>query len=95
MFFSWLDYSSRDNTKSKVGAVFAIKKNALPFLEMIIIPLLVYFALLAKASSISLMQCVLVYTVLMIATCFFVRAFHLREKSTEKITSYSRKEIDE
>lgn len=93
-FLSYLEYSSHHNTKLKEGAAFAMKRNTIPFLEMTIIAPLVCFALPAMLGSMSLMQCALLCAALMIATCFIVRTFHLREKLMEKITNHSRKEID-
>ncbi|QTG98581.1 hypothetical protein ACJUAD_06960 [Wolbachia endosymbiont of Rhagoletis indifferens] len=93
-FLSYLEYSSHHNTKLKEGAAFAMKRHTIPFLEMTIIAPLVCFALPAMLGSMSLMQCALLCASLMIATCFIVRTFHLREKLMEKITNHSRKEID-
>lgn len=90
---SWLEYSLHRNTKLKKGAAFAMKRNTIPLLEMaIIVP--GCFVLPAMVGSISLMQCVLICAALMVATCFVVRTFHLREKLMEKITNHSREEID-
>ncbi|MBS9529627.1 MULTISPECIES: hypothetical protein [Wolbachia] len=93
-FLSFLEYSLHHNTELKKGAAFAMKRNTIPFLEMTIIAPLVCFALPAMLGSMSLMQCALLCASLMIATCFIVRTFHLREKLMEKITNHSRKEID-
>nr|WP_246209895.1 hypothetical protein [Wolbachia endosymbiont of Atemnus politus] len=91
---SYLEYSAHRNTELKKGAAFAMKRNTIPFLEMAIIAPFVCFALPAMIGSISLMQCAFVCAALMIATCFIVRTFNLREKLMEKITSHSREEID-
>ncbi|WP_353273462.1 hypothetical protein [Wolbachia endosymbiont (group A) of Agelastica alni] len=88
-FLSYLEYSSYHNTELKKGAAFAMKRNTIPFLEMAVIVPLVCLAFTG------LLQCVLVCAALMIATCFIVRIFNLREKLMEKITNNSRKEIDE
>ncbi|MFP3027117.1 MAG: hypothetical protein ACEY3L_13125 [Wolbachia sp.] len=93
-FLSYLEYSSHHNTELKKGAAFAMKRNTIPFLEMIIIAPFVCFVLPAMVGSISLMQCALLCAALMIAACFIVRTFHLCEKLMEKITNHSRKEID-
>ncbi|QOD38053.1 hypothetical protein [Candidatus Wolbachia massiliensis] len=88
---SYLEYSSCNNTKLQEGAAFAMKRNIIPFFEMAII---VPFACLALPAMVGLMQCTLVCAALMIATCFVVRTFNLREKLMEKITDYSRETID-
>ncbi len=93
-FLSYLEYSLHHNTELKKGAAFAMKRNTIPLLEMAIIVPFVCFALPAMVGSMSLMQCALLCAALMIATCFIVRTFHLREKLMEKITNHSRKEID-
>ncbi|WP_341822900.1 hypothetical protein [Wolbachia endosymbiont (group A) of Clivina fossor] len=106
-FLSYLEYGMCDHilqkqgknnnqyTELKKGAAFAMKRNTIPFLEMTIIAPLVCFALPAMLGSMSLMQCALLCAALMIATCFIVRTFHLREKLMEKITNHSTKEIDD
>ncbi|MCM1000922.1 MAG: hypothetical protein KTV72_01095 [Wolbachia endosymbiont of Melophagus ovinus] len=93
-FLSYLEYSSRHNTKLQEGAAFAMKRNIIPFGEMITIPLLACFALPAMVGGLSLLQCALACAALMIATCFVVRTFNLREKLMAKTTDYSRKTID-
>lgn len=75
-------------------AAFAMKRNTIPLLEMAIIVPFVCFALPAMLGSMSLMQCALICTALMVATCFVVRTWHVREKLMEKITNHSRGEID-
>ncbi|WP_353284762.1 hypothetical protein [Wolbachia endosymbiont (group A) of Lasioglossum fulvicorne] len=75
-------------------AAFAMKRNTIPFFEMMIIVPFVCFALPVMVSSISLIQCALLCAALMIATCFIVRTWHVREKLMEKITNHSRGEID-
>ncbi|AAW71306.1 hypothetical protein EJB10_01415 [Wolbachia endosymbiont of Brugia malayi] len=94
-FLSYLEYSSRHNTKLQEGAAFAMKRNIIPFLEMTIIALFVCFVLPAMVDNISFMLCASICAALMIATCFVVRTFNLREKLLEKITNHGRKEIDE
>ncbi len=94
-FLSFLEYSLHHNTELKKGAAFAMKRNTIPLLEMAIIVPFVCFALPAMVGSMSLMQCALLCAALMIATCFIVRTFHLREKLMKKITNHIRKEIDE
>ncbi|WP_264736053.1 hypothetical protein [Wolbachia endosymbiont (group A) of Rhinocyllus conicus] len=86
--------SNQQHKLLREGAIFAMKKNTIPFLEMAIIAPFVCFALPAMVGSISLMQCASVCAVLMIATCFVVRTWHVREKLMEKITNHIRKEID-
>ncbi|KLT22043.1 hypothetical protein wVul_1788 [Wolbachia endosymbiont of Armadillidium vulgare str. wVulC] len=93
-FLSYLEYSSHHNTELKKGAAFAMKRNTIPFLEMAVIVPFVCFALPAMVGSISLIQCALICAALMVATCFFVRTFHVREELMEKIINHSRKEID-
>lgn len=105
-FLSYLEYSMYDYTlqkqrksnnqymELKKGAVFAMRRNVIPLLEMTIIAPLVCFTLPAIVGGLSLLQCALACAALMIATCFIVRTFHLREKLMEKITNHSRKEID-
>ncbi len=93
-FLSYLEYSSHHNTELKKGAAFAMKRNTIPFLEMAIIVPFVCFALPAMLGSMSLMQCALICAALMVATCFVVRTWHVREKLMEKITNHSRGEID-
>ncbi len=95
-FLSYLEYSLHNNTKLKEGAVFAIKRNTIPFFEMAIIVPFVCLALPSMIGGMNLMHCALICAILMIATCFFVRTTcQLREKLMEKITNHSRKEIDE
>ncbi|WP_082941370.1 MULTISPECIES: hypothetical protein [unclassified Wolbachia] len=86
-FLSYLEYSSHHNTKLKEGAAFAMKRNTIPFLEMIIIVPLVCLAFTG------LLQCALVCAALMIATCFIVRTFNLREKLLEKQTGCSKETV--
>ncbi|MCA4774863.1 hypothetical protein IHO40_01665 [Wolbachia endosymbiont of Mansonella ozzardi] len=93
-FLSYLECNAHRNTKLKEGAVFAMKRNIIPFGEMIAIPLLACFALPDMVGELSLLQCALVCAVLMIATCFVVRTFNLREKLMAKTTDYSRETID-
>ncbi|MGL9759042.1 MAG: hypothetical protein ACR5LA_09765 [Wolbachia sp.] len=93
-FLSYLEYSSHHNTELKKGAIFAMKRNIIPFFEMAIIVSFVCFALPAMVGSISLMQCALICAALMVTICFIVRTFHLSEKLLEKITNHSREEID-
>lgn len=79
-------------------AAFAMKRNTIPFFEMIIIVPLVCFALPAMVGSMSLMQCALLCAALMITTCFIVRTFNLRENLLKKMTSnegYNEKQIEE
>ncbi|WP_253301949.1 hypothetical protein [Wolbachia endosymbiont of Psylliodes chrysocephala] len=79
-------------------AAFAMKRNTIPFLEMIIIAPFVCFVLPAMVGSISLMQCALLCAALMIATCFIVRTFNLRENLLKKMTSnegYNEEQIEE
>jgi hypothetical protein len=87
-FLSYLEYSSHHNTKLKKGAVFAMKRNTIPFLEMMIIVPLVCLAFTG------LLQCALVCAALMIATCFIVRTFNLREKLLEKQTVCSKETVN-
>ncbi|NUY39699.1 hypothetical protein GO684_03420 [Wolbachia endosymbiont of Litomosoides brasiliensis] len=94
-FLSYLEYSSHHNTKLQKGAAFAMKRNTIPFFEITIIAPLICFVLPAMVGSISFMLCASICAALMITTCFVVRTFNLREKLLEKITNYSRKEIDE
>lgn len=72
---------------------FIMKRNAIPFLEMVIIAPLVCFGLPTVIPNISLMQCALVCVALMITTCFIVRTFNLREKLLEKTTGYTSDKI--
>ena len=83
-FLSYLEYSLHNNTKLKEGAAFAMKRNVVPFGEMIAIPLFFCFVLPAMVGNISLIECALICAALMIATCFLVRTFHLREKLLKK-----------
>lgn len=95
---SWLEYSLHHNTKLKEGAAFAIKRNVIPFFEMAIIVPFACFTLPAMIGSISLMECALTCATLMIATCFVVRTFHLREKFLKKTTNnenYTGKQIEQ
>lgn len=71
-----------------------MKRNTIPLLEMAIIVPFVCFALPAMLGSMSLMQCAIICAALMVATCFVVRTWHVREKLMEKITNHSRGEID-
>lgn len=74
---------------SKNNFTFIMKRNAIPFLEMVIIVPLVCFGLPTVIPNISLMQCALICAALMITTCFIVRTFNLREKLLEKTTDYT------
>ncbi|WP_264338895.1 hypothetical protein [Wolbachia endosymbiont (group A) of Cheilosia soror] len=87
-FLSYLEYSLHHNTKLKEGAAFAMKRNTIPFLEMIIIVPLVCLAFTG------LLQCALVCAALMIATCFTVRTFNLREKLLEKQTGCPKETVN-
>jgi hypothetical protein len=101
---SYLEYSLHSYEKQgksnsayeelKKGAVFAIKRNSIPFMEMLTIIPFICFALPAMIPSINLLQCVLICAALMITTCFIVRTFNLREKLLENTTNYTRGEID-
>ncbi|MFP3020145.1 hypothetical protein [Wolbachia endosymbiont (group A) of Pogonocherus hispidulus] len=105
-FLSYLEYSMYDYTlqkqgksnnqymELKKGAAFAMRRNVIPFLEMTIIAPLVCFALPAMLGSMSLMQCALLCAALMIATCFIVRTFNLREKLLEKQTGCSKETVN-
>ncbi|WP_341818862.1 hypothetical protein [Wolbachia endosymbiont (group B) of Ennomos erosarius] len=86
--------SNQQHKLLREGAIFAMEKNTIPFLEMAIIVPFVCFALPAMVGSISLMQCALICAALMVTTCFFVRTFHVREWSLEKWTKHSTQEID-
>ncbi|APR98496.1 hypothetical protein [Wolbachia endosymbiont of Folsomia candida] len=78
----------------KEGAAFAMKRNTIPFIEMIAIVPLACFALPVMIPGINILQCALICIALMVATCFIVRSFNLREKLLEKQTDYTREEID-
>ncbi|WP_374699662.1 hypothetical protein [Wolbachia endosymbiont (group A) of Limnophora tigrina] len=93
-FLSYLEYSAHRNAKLKEGAVFAMKRNIIPFFEMAIIVPFVCLAL-PMIGSISLKECALTCAALMVATCFLVRTFHVRELLLEKWTKHSTQEIDE
>ncbi|WP_264682857.1 hypothetical protein [Wolbachia endosymbiont (group B) of Euphydryas aurinia] len=86
--------SNQQHNPLREGAVFAMKRNIIPFFEMITVAPFVCFVLPAMIGSMSLMQCALLCAALMIATCFVVRTWHLHEKLLEKITDHSREEID-
>lgn len=98
-FLSYLEYSLHNNTKLKEGAAFAMKRNVVPFGEMIAVPLLVCFVLPAMVGNISLVECALTCAALMVATCFVVRTYQLRQKLMEtkwlNTTGHTRKEIYE
>lgn len=92
---SYLEYSflakQRQNSNQykalKKGAAFAMKKNIIPFLEMIaIVPV-------ACILSNGLLQCVLMCLALMITVCFLVRTFGLRERLLERFTGYSKEDV--
>ncbi|QKX02628.1 hypothetical protein GOY12_01505 [Wolbachia endosymbiont of Dirofilaria (Dirofilaria) immitis] len=93
-FLSYLEYSLHRNTKLREDATFAMKKNTIPFLEMMIIVPLVCFVLPAMVGSVSIVKCALICAVLMIEACLFIRSFHVREWLLEKTTNYSRGTID-
>lgn len=78
----------------KKGTVFTMKRNIIPFLEMVVIVPFVCFGLPAIIGKVSLIQCALVCAVLMVTTCFIVRTFNLREKLLEKTTDYCRSAIN-
>lgn len=94
---SYLEYSflakqgqnSNQYKELKKGAAFAMKKNLIPFLEMIAI------APVACILSNGLLQCMLMCFALMITACFLVRTFGLRERLLERFTSYSKEVIKE
>ncbi|WP_353276660.1 hypothetical protein [Wolbachia endosymbiont (group A) of Agelastica alni] len=91
-FLSYLEYSSHHNTELKKGAAFAMKRNTIPLLEMAVIVPLVCLAFTG------FLQCALVCAALMIATCFIVRTFNLRENLLKKMTSnegYNEEQIEE
>lgn len=92
---SYLEYSflakqeqnSNQYKELKKGAAFAMKRNLIPFLEMIaIVPI-------ACILSNSFLQCALICSALMITTCFLVRTFGLRERLLERFTGYSKEDI--
>ncbi|WP_375604043.1 MULTISPECIES: hypothetical protein [unclassified Wolbachia] len=87
-FLSYLEYSSHHNTELKKGAAFAMKRNTIPFLEMAVIVPLVCLTFTG------LLQCALVCAALMIATCFIVRTFNLREKLLEKQTGCPKETVN-
>ncbi|WCR54530.1 MAG: hypothetical protein PG981_001552 [Wolbachia endosymbiont of Ctenocephalides orientis wCori] len=88
--YSFLAKQGQNNNQYgelKKGAAFAMKKNIIPFLEMIaIVPV-------ACILSNSLLQCVLICSALMVTTCFLVRTFGLRERLLEKFTGYSKEDV--
>ncbi|UIP92321.1 hypothetical protein JSQ73_003890 [Wolbachia endosymbiont of Anopheles demeilloni] len=97
-FLSYLEYSLHNNTKLKEGAAFTMKRNVVPFGEMITIPLFFCFVLPAMVGKISLIECALICSALMVATCFVVRTFHLHEKLLKKMTNnenYTKKQIEQ
>ncbi|WP_250296136.1 hypothetical protein [Wolbachia endosymbiont of Oedothorax gibbosus] len=87
-FLSYLEYSSHHNTELKKGAAFAMKRNTIPFFEMAVIVPLVCLTFTG------LLQCALVCAALMIATCFIVRTFNLREKLLEKQTGCPKETVN-
>ncbi len=93
-FLSYSDYGSHHNIKLQKDAVFTIKKNITPSLEMTIIVPLICFALPAMIDNINTIKCTLTCAMLMTGACFFVRNFHVREWLLEKITDYSKEIID-
>lgn len=97
-FLSYLEYSLHNNKKLKEGAVFAIKRNTIPFFEMAIIVPFVCLALPSMIGGMNLMHCVLICAALMVATCFVVRIFYLREKLLKKMTNnenYTEEQIEQ
>jgi len=68
---------------------FIMKRNIIPFLEMVIIAPFICWGLPTIMHDISLKQCALICVALMITTCFIVRTFNLREKLLEKTTDYT------
>ncbi|CAQ54858.1 MULTISPECIES: hypothetical protein [unclassified Wolbachia] len=97
-FLSYLEYSLHNNTKLKEGAAFGMKRNVVPFGEMIAIPLFFCFVLPAMVGNISLIECALICAALMVATCFVVRTFYLREKLLKKMTNnenYTEEQIEQ
>ncbi|QKX01967.1 hypothetical protein GOY13_01780 [Wolbachia endosymbiont of Cruorifilaria tuberocauda] len=93
-FLSYLECSLRHNAKLQGSAAFAMKSNAIPFLEMLIITPLVCFVLPAMIGNISIMKRILICAISMIVPCFLVRNFYVREKLLEKITDYSKKTVE-
>ena len=94
---SYLEYSFLEKQeenknqydKLRKEAAFTVKKNLIPFLEMVTtVPIVC-------ALFSGILKCVLICSALMIATCFLVRILGLREKLLENLTSYSEKEIKE
>ena len=85
--FSYLEsLAYRRNTN---GPAFAIRRNIIPFFEMITIIPTVFLLL----PNIRLISCTLICVVLMISACLIVRTFNLREKILEKTTYFSMQEI--
>ncbi|WP_341808076.1 hypothetical protein [Wolbachia endosymbiont (group E) of Neria commutata] len=78
----------------KKGAAFAMKRNIIPFIEMITIVPFVCFALPTMIPGIGLLQCALICATLMVATCFIVRSFNLRENLIHKYDKYTQEQID-
>ncbi|WP_333023235.1 hypothetical protein [Wolbachia endosymbiont of Pentidionis agamae] len=74
----------------KKGADFTIKRNTLPFLEMMIIIPAVCCML---PSSVGLVGSALICIALMTTACFIIRTFGLREKFLEKTTKDAEEEI--
>ncbi len=64
-----------------------MKKNIIPFLEMVII------VPLACLISSSLLQCALTCVALMVDTCFIMRTWNIREHLLAQYTKHGRGEI--
>lgn len=75
------------------GNTFAMKRNIIPFIEMITIVPFACFALPIMIPGISLLQCALICAALMVATCFIVRSFNLRENLIYKYDKYTQEQI--
>lgn len=75
------------------GNTFAMKRNIIPFIEMITIVPFACFALPIMIPGISLLQCALICAALMVATCFIVRSFNLRENLICKYDKYTQEQI--
>ncbi len=81
------------------GAAFAMKRNLIPFFEVVIIMPLICFGLPKILGVNSILKdhlylyCTFACITLMITACFIVRTFCLREKLTERLSCYNSQQI--
>lgn len=86
--------SNNNYSLLKYDAIFAMKRNTIPFLEMISIVPFVCFWLPNIINGPSTAKCAFICAALMIITCLLVRKYHWREGLLEKWTNFDREDIN-